>query len=273
MANISSPLRQHSGDDDDEVGIPKRRTLSEWDNDVAAATIAHFFIIYSNASPNMKTRFRALEMLWHFCVQTYSVQVKDGVDETTISASSVKIVSSNSTFDGENEWDSFILSDETGEGSFNVTTSPIHVQIDEDFRHAFSGDWSSDPSNRLPSGLAYQLGYNLMSGVSATTPDEKFDNLTWKNIHTYTDHIAEGMTAFLRTADAQGSVEGKGFNRETYMFVRWQWLALLAGQVGLTVAFLVAIIIHTARIGVDVVKSSNAAELFALRRIDLEEQV
>ena len=69
----------------------------------------------------------------------------------------------------------------------------------------------------------------------------------------------------LRTADKNGSVKGKGFNRETYMFVRWQWLALLAGQVSLTVVFVVAIVIHTARIGVDVVKSSNAAELFALQ--------
>ncbi|KAF4949052.1 hypothetical protein FSARC_13601 [Fusarium sarcochroum] len=265
MANVSSPLRQQSEDDDDEVGVPKRRTLSDWDADIEATTIAHFFIIHSNASPNMKTRFRAVELLWHFCVRTYAIEVTNGTDETTISASSIKINSSDSNLNGENEWNSFILSDKNGEGSFNVTTSSIHVEIDENFRRAFSGDWSNDPDDRLSSPLTYQLGYNLMSGVAGTTPDEEFDSRTWKNLQTYTNHIAEGMTAFLRTADAQGSVEGKSYNRETYMFVRWQWLALLASQVGLTVVFLVAIIIHTARIGVEVVKSSNAAELFALQ--------
>ncbi|KAM0228683.1 hypothetical protein ACHAPO_010544 [Fusarium lateritium] len=104
-----------------------------------------------------------------------------------------------------------------------------------------------------------------MSGVNPTTPDEEFDNLTWKNLQTYVNNITEGMTGFIRSADTQSSVRGESFNRETYMFVRWQWLTLLAAQVGFTVAFVVAIVIHTARIGVDVVKSSNAAELFALQ--------
>ena len=66
-------------------------------------------------------------------------------------------------------------------------------------------------------------------------------------------------------ADTKGAVEGEGFIRETYTFVRWEWLTLLAAQVGLAVVFVIAIIIHTARIGVDVVKSSNTAELFALQ--------
>ncbi|KAL6918855.1 hypothetical protein FSST1_002881 [Fusarium sambucinum] len=262
MTNISSPVRQQPEDDD---SIPKRRMLSDWDTDVKEATVAHFFIIHSNASPNMKTRFRAMELIWHFCVQNYTVQVKDGIDSTTISESFVNISSSNSTSNDNSTWNSFILSDDKGQGSFNVTTSSIHALIDKDFRYAFSGSWSSDLNNRFSLGLAYQFGYNLMSGVNPTTPDEEFDNLTWKNLQTYVNNIAEGMTGFIRSADTQSSVRGDSFNRETYMFVRWQWLTLLAAQVGFTVAFVVAIVIHTARIGVDVVKSSNAAELFALQ--------
>lgn len=57
---------------------------------------------------------------------------------------------------------------------------------------------------------------------------------------------------------------GTAFNSVTFVEVRWEWLTLVAAQSGLTLVFLLAVVIGTARLGVDVVKSSNMAELFAL---------
>ena len=47
------------------------------------------------------------------------------------------------------------------------------------------------------------------------------------------------------------------------VIIRWPWIALLATQVVLTIAFLIYVIIDTARTDVEIVKSSNAAELLA----------
>jgi hypothetical protein len=51
---------------------------------------------------------------------------------------------------------------------------------------------------------------------------------------------------------------------ETFVTVRWAWLAFVAAQVGLSIMFLVCVCWHTRHLGVDVVKSSNTAALFAL---------
>lgn len=61
------------------------------------------------------------------------------------------------------------------------------------------------------------------------------------------------------------SEEGETLIPETFVEVRWEWLAFVATQVGLSIVFVVCIAWHTARLGVDVVKSSNMSELFALR--------
>jgi hypothetical protein len=47
--------------------------------------------------------------------------------------------------------------------------------------------------------------------------------------------------------------------------VRWAWLAFLAAQIGLSFVFLLAVMLYTAALGVDVVKSTSVAELFAMR--------
>lgn len=57
---------------------------------------------------------------------------------------------------------------------------------------------------------------------------------------------------------------GTAFTSVTFVEVRWEWLTLVAAQVGLSIAFLLTVVIGTARLGVDVVKSSNMAELFAI---------
>lgn len=70
----------------------------------------------------------------------------------------------------------------------------------------------------------------------------------------------------LRQTDEGGAISGEGSNYEKFILIRWEWLSLLGAQVILTVMFLISVIIHTARLGVDVVKSANTAELFALGR-------
>jgi hypothetical protein len=74
----------------------------------------------------------------------------------------------------------------------------------------------------------------------------------------------------MRTTGTQ-QVRGEAFFPEMILRVRWEWLTFLAVQLVLTIAFLVAVIIHTERMGMNIVKSSNMAELFALQHDYTEE--
>lgn len=53
---------------------------------------------------------------------------------------------------------------------------------------------------------------------------------------------------------------------ETIVVIRWEWLSLVATQIVLTMAFLLAVIWHTARLNVSIVKTSNMAELLAISK-------
>lgn len=59
--------------------------------------------------------------------------------------------------------------------------------------------------------------------------------------------------------------DGQTLVPETFVRVRWEWLAFVAIQVGLSILFLITIACQTVHLGLDVVKSSNMSELFALR--------
>lgn len=69
----------------------------------------------------------------------------------------------------------------------------------------------------------------------------------------------------MQTTEANSHVQGAFLTTETFITVRWGWLAFLATQIGLTYIFLIVVVVHTARLDVEIVKSSNIAELFAMR--------
>lgn len=68
----------------------------------------------------------------------------------------------------------------------------------------------------------------------------------------------------MRESAEDGEVVGKALERETFIKVRWEWLTFLAVQICFTSVFLIVVMVHTARLDVDIVKSSNISELFAL---------
>lgn len=69
----------------------------------------------------------------------------------------------------------------------------------------------------------------------------------------------------MRNSDPDGEFHGSPLYMQTFVIVRWEWLAFIVAQIGLAIVFLVMVAIHTAKLDVSVVKSSNVAELFALQ--------
>lgn len=59
-------------------------------------------------------------------------------------------------------------------------------------------------------------------------------------------------------------VTGSAYMGILRVAIRWEGIAFLVVHTGLAILFLIAVIVHTARLGVDVVKISNTASLFAI---------
>ena len=97
--NISFPYESAADKDSSD---PRGRTLSYIEQpDLLDTAFADFFIIYTNDTQGpVAVPFRAVEVLMHFCVNTYSISVIGGVAETTQLASDTNITESQ--LSGEN---------------------------------------------------------------------------------------------------------------------------------------------------------------------------
>lgn len=196
MVNISAPNTFNSSASDSGFISSGLTTLTNWtDPDVPAAAVSQLFLIYSNANPDPQFRFRAIELLWHFCVNTYDIEVKDGRTETNVRSSATKMAMVNNGSNEESEQSYYTLESKEGHGSFKVTNSNVLPMLQNDFGAGFSGDWSSDSGGEKPFTFAYQFGYNLYSGIGPATSDDELDKRTWSNLKTYTGIIADSVTA------------------------------------------------------------------------------
>jgi hypothetical protein len=65
-------------------------------------------------------------------------------------------------------------------------------------------------------------------------------------------------------------VVGEVLGPVVFVRVDWAWMSFLASQIVLSMVFLLAVIVQTAGLGVDVVKSSELASLFALDSGELQ---
>lgn len=68
----------------------------------------------------------------------------------------------------------------------------------------------------------------------------------------------------MRTSSQATTVRGVAWRSETYVYVRWGWLAFLASQMLLSYVFLFITVAWTRRIGAPALKSSALATLSVL---------
>ncbi|CAH0023487.1 unnamed protein product [Clonostachys rhizophaga] len=127
-----------------------------------------------------------------------------------------------------------------------------------------------------PSMLAKQVFSKLYGGVWVSnssaderkfeTSEEHIDEVTERNTQKLFGNVASAMTSYLRTRNEPVALEGSNTYEQVNMVViRWEWLSFLVIQIALALVFQVIVVAQTAQLGVDVVKSSNMAELFALQ--------
>lgn len=66
------------------------------------------------------------------------------------------------------------------------------------------------------------------------------------NVSRHMERLAEAMTNVVRSAGSREMLQGESFGRETYVDVRWEWLTLPLGLLGLSFVFLTATIFKSA---------------------------
>ncbi|VUC33406.1 unnamed protein product [Clonostachys rosea] len=245
------------------------------DDAVLRTAFSRFYIHYTNfASPTVPTSFRATEVFWHFCVDTYDVDVTNATSETRSSATATRVheVYGNPQ---TSHYSSFSMESEDGGQVFNVSDR-LRYLLKLNMKYSLQGTSNSvyGDESVLPAVVSanmyygYQASSEERKSAGENPSEEELDKELWSNTEKLTQSVADAMTTHLRATEKSGTVRGSTFEMQTYIVVRWEWLSFLAAQIFLTIIFQIAVIIQTARMSVEIVKSSSMAELFALHGND-----
>ncbi|KAK9445695.1 hypothetical protein VB005_00809 [Metarhizium brunneum] len=111
--------------------------LYKWNNsDVMTLSLARAFFLYENPlDGNEATRFEAVEVVWHYCVQTYNISVMDNIANTELLASELTVIKRSK----DNE--SFTLLAENGHREFNLSYLSMMSGFRRRLSTTFVGYW------------------------------------------------------------------------------------------------------------------------------------
>ncbi|CAK7217112.1 hypothetical protein SEUCBS140593_003095 [Sporothrix eucalyptigena] len=268
--------------------------------DLRYTTLYDSLIIYSNG-PNISypnndmtvvPNFQAAEVILHLCVKTLDVKVSKGKAVTTTSNEQAHIISDVPqepifkhdcvSWDITGEVTPFICDyvplqtvspytlvlDGPG-GNFSVH-SKLLAEVTVDMHQGLTTfwNWNGRGSSAETGG---DVGMKLINAVWGTKDGLEAQ---YERIKQVADSIAIGGTNMMRTMQPfkgvanSYTIEGTAWASETYVHVRWGWLAFLGAQIAICIVFLVFTIVATHMSGAMVLKSSPLAALMALGRTE-----
>ncbi|KAF6831307.1 hypothetical protein CPLU01_06864 [Colletotrichum plurivorum] len=228
-------------------------------------SLSYFSIIY------LTDKVRAAEVMFHFCVQQYNVSVHDNVVSRELIGATADAEIGSFTYETKTK---------TGETTIGM----------DDF---FGLKVPGEPGIKFPYGGTGQswLRGSLQDAFNGTfsqvgaTPSEKgrapsrffagfgsgdiwdSDDALMEVIVNITDNVARSL---LSRREDSTNVVGEALKPETYVQVRWAWLAFISSQIVLSIVLLAVAIIMTRSAGLGVVKSSTIPAFFAVDTHDRE---
>jgi hypothetical protein len=237
-----------------------RNTIS--DVLIVAAVDGSVESVYSKVPP------LAQECVLSWCVKTIRSTYDWGKYEEEV------IETHLNTSAGPFPWEAFPFVDELGGGTDIFYMQDINVEGTTADGRNFSG-YGTD--NKTMSAVIQ--GFNdifpafatAVNGSSETTMRYKtwlegpaynrqleYNPWLYPNVSRHMDRLAIAMTNVIRSAASKEMLPGKAFSRETYVRVRWVWLTLPLGLLGMSFIFLTATIFKSAieRDQVGVLKNS-----------------
>lgn len=173
------------------------------DSDVLRATASQWFAIYNNLNVDKdddEHKYRAVELLWHFCVKSYNVSVEGGKPKTKVVATSTKVRNGQGyDFDlplnEDDEKRNFTLLSESGKSKFKVFNTEEYNRLDDSFRHALSGGyntmWTDEAMfNEFSRGISQKL----FAGINENTTVEDTDKEVWNNLEVLAATVSDAVT-------------------------------------------------------------------------------
>ncbi|KAK3690251.1 hypothetical protein B0T22DRAFT_515421 [Podospora appendiculata] len=282
--------------------------LNESHND-NFTTLGRFFHIYSNAGnvsylgynstgtePNVAWEFRAAEILYYACVNTYETQVLSGNSSTRVVSSTNTPLPSQSnkplynakcytspSFDAQfcehadpDDIDGYTYLQDPDDATQNFSIARPYAfeftrNIYYDLLNAYWSDgiqqhddyWFSEADIAVREAL-----YGDLWATSRTASGQPVGRTKYTaaqqiaNLGVYYQSTATSLSNEFRTiADTSRVHRGSAWGEETYVSVVWGWAAFLAAQMLLSYLFLAVTMVRTARLEMPVLKSSELATL------------
>ncbi|OAA59656.1 hypothetical protein SPI_05854 [Niveomyces insectorum RCEF 264] len=266
------------------------------DRDLMYTSLHDFLVIYSNG-PNISypnhdgsvvPNFQAAEVILHVCVKTLQVRVSGGEATTTASDSSYRIVGDvppvpiykhdcitwNITgvvtpfqcgYVPTHVDKPYTLTLDGPGGNFSVH-SKLMTEVTVDMHMALVTFWNWNGRSQS-SETGGDVGMKLVNAVWGSTDGLEAQ---FNRIQEVAGGVATGGTNMFRSMQPFKGVpnsyviNGTAWTNETYVHVRWGWLAFLGAQIVICIAFLIFTIVATHMSGTMVLKSSPLAALLAL---------
>ena len=169
---------------------PRDKTLSFIEQpDLLKAALADFFVIYTNdTSGPVAAPFRAVEVLMHFCVNTYAAAVREGVSQTTRLASGTNVTESTNSAD---------LLSLSGDGR-NFTINTTYALLLGDYlRQTLSGTYSLRLGDQAVgrTGASDAVGAALYVGdLLKSLTESNNDALRHQAIRNITENVAISLS-------------------------------------------------------------------------------
>ncbi|KAK1458866.1 hypothetical protein CMEL01_01865 [Colletotrichum melonis] len=224
-------------------------TLSYNGTQMEQASLYNFFAI--KGPGHLSPDIHLSEVMLHWCINTYNATI-------TNNNVSVKLMMSHTEV---SRADMELPVGGTGR-DVTYLTSPA----DEGARYLFGGNGIDHLRSFLDASIPSSYvdeGNNAIGNSSAMLLRGMRDTGSWQEaLDGMAHNIAMGLTNSMM--GVQPNVMGTALQSEVFVNVHWTWLAFLAAQILLSIAFLALVIMETATSEIAVVKSSTLPAIFAL---------
>ncbi|KAL0944797.1 uncharacterized protein CTRU02_202684 [Colletotrichum truncatum] len=248
------------------ISYPQLQNISIW----------NYFAIHWNGTANESPQ--AIEISLHWCSSTYKAEVVDNL------LSMQKIDSLAEYTTGTNESLYYLVSSADRKAKFNYNRDGRSIIL-RNLEDAMAGSLSKTNDRPLYGRNGTHMLIQSMSEIrqaylkkaaegNRSITGEEMMRPWWEAVNGMARNVGIGLTNVMLPVDS--NVEGTSLRTEVFVEVRWEWLALLGGQVFLSILLLIVIVIETANANIDIIKSSLLPALFAINakeKADLERRV
>ncbi|KAL2209524.1 hypothetical protein CC79DRAFT_1367709 [Sarocladium strictum] len=265
--NITSPSMPRG--DSEPGGYQERKyprtTTFENEPDLLNTTLAHFSIIIFDLEDYFSaSNFHAFELLWHFCTISHNWTVAEGQPVLVAQPHTAIVDSGGEYLHYANDTSYVTLGSADKRENFTVgrNNTYLYNMFAADYNVSING-WPSTPNDKVRDFIEARIAFNPSRKNFTEVSQEDRGRQFYNNLENMGESVAAGISNVLREYGEE--VQGSALAPVVYIKVNWAWLSFIALQILFTIIFLIAVMIQTARLGVEVVKSSAMATLFAIQ--------